>query len=342
MADPGTKDVGCLTLAEHLSKGPIPVEEALQYATLLGEALRKMHDSGRTHGAVSPKTILLTAQGIALTPSAETAGRPIDISADIFAFGAVLAEMLTRPKRPLGIALVHTDDAEDHGIGPLIAACVARDPACRLQTIHKALLEVKLAKLSVRRSGRCAPLRRDSEVGRRAGTEGAEARQELRIPEHEMSMADTVEVKWTHFHQRAEGNTSDLDGSLQRLGTFETELAGRVRAIERDIATHISALESARRSLAQTDDLIGRVMETVESQLAAFRRTAEENAGRLEILEQAIKTAGDQNAMLEARLADGMRRVESQAAALESVHKSMAQTGELIERVMEAVESIPI
>src|SRR5512142_533175 len=114
----------CRTLAERLSEGAIPVTQALRYATLLGESLRKIHDSGKGHGAVSPETILLTAEGLELGPPAESAG-PADIQADIFAFGTVLDEMLTSSPGD------SPTDAGEHGAGALIAACLARDPAGR-------------------------------------------------------------------------------------------------------------------------------------------------------------------------------------------------------------------
>jgi hypothetical protein len=52
MTVPETKDLGCVTLAERLSRDPIPVEDAQLFATLAGEAIRKIQDSGRSHGPI--------------------------------------------------------------------------------------------------------------------------------------------------------------------------------------------------------------------------------------------------------------------------------------------------
>ena len=45
------------TLAERLAEGRLPLAEALRCATQLGEALRRSHDAGQYHGAVTPANI---------------------------------------------------------------------------------------------------------------------------------------------------------------------------------------------------------------------------------------------------------------------------------------------
>src|ERR1035438_9430815 len=95
------------TLAQRLSQGRIPVAEALRSSMLLADALRKLHEGGGTHGAVSPATVHLTATGLELMPAPPmdeaTAyqspevlhGGPADARSDIFSFGAVVYEMLS-------------------------------------------------------------------------------------------------------------------------------------------------------------------------------------------------------------------------------------------------------
>ncbi len=126
------------TLADRLKKGPLPMEQVLQYAIEISDALDKAHRNGITHRDVKPGNIMLTKSGTKLldfglaklqqeakpsTPfselptiqGGETAegtilgtlqymapeqveARPVDARTDIFAFGAVVYEMATGKK----------------------------------------------------------------------------------------------------------------------------------------------------------------------------------------------------------------------------------------------------
>ena len=96
------------TLAQRMTQGRIPVPEALRYGMILAESLRKVHDAGQVHGAVSPASLAITRSGLELLPALGSAGaitpytapevvqgRPADSRSDIFSFGAILYEMLT-------------------------------------------------------------------------------------------------------------------------------------------------------------------------------------------------------------------------------------------------------
>jgi serine/threonine protein kinase len=54
------------TLAMRLMKGPLPVEQALQYAIEIADALDKAHRSGATHRDIKPGNIMLTKSGTKL------------------------------------------------------------------------------------------------------------------------------------------------------------------------------------------------------------------------------------------------------------------------------------
>lgn len=51
------------TLAQRLSKGPLPLAESLQVAIAVADSLDKAHRRGVVHGVLSPSTVLLTANG---------------------------------------------------------------------------------------------------------------------------------------------------------------------------------------------------------------------------------------------------------------------------------------
>ena len=123
------------TLAERLKKGPLPLDQVLQYAIEIADALDKAHRKGITHRDLKPGNIMLTKSGAKLldfglaklrqeaataTPFSElpterdsiTAqgiivgtlrymapeqieARSVDARTDIFAFGVVAYEMAT-------------------------------------------------------------------------------------------------------------------------------------------------------------------------------------------------------------------------------------------------------
>ena len=126
------------TLAQRLVKGPLPIQQVLQYAIEISDALDKAHRKGVTHRDLKPGNIILTKSGTKLLDfglaklkqevapsipdsqlptmkSAVTAegtilgtlqymapeqveAKEVDARTDIFAFGAVVYEMATGKK----------------------------------------------------------------------------------------------------------------------------------------------------------------------------------------------------------------------------------------------------
>jgi eukaryotic-like serine/threonine-protein kinase len=122
------------TLAKRLEKGPLPLEQVLNYGAQVADALDKAHRAGIVHRDVKPGNIMLTASGAKLldfglakpaaplvsgatltaaVPSTpvtqegtivgtfqymspeQVEGKEVDGRSDIFSLGAVLYEMLT-------------------------------------------------------------------------------------------------------------------------------------------------------------------------------------------------------------------------------------------------------
>src|SRR5262245_52820688 len=145
------------TLADRLVKGALPIDQALQIAIQIADALDKAHRAGIVHRDLKPGNIMLTksgaklldfglakvtpgvvaASGLSIAPTGVTPvtmqgtilgtlqymapeqieGQEADARTDIFALGAVLYEMLTGRKA-----------FEGKSQATLIAAIVGNDP----------------------------------------------------------------------------------------------------------------------------------------------------------------------------------------------------------------------
>jgi hypothetical protein len=188
-------------LAERLKRGPIPVEEALEIASQIAEALEEAHEKGIVHRDLKPANVKVTPDGKAkvldfglakawagdpvsggssdlsqsptLTHSGTQAGvilgtaaymspeqargKAVDKRADIWAFGAVLWEMLTGRALFAGeaasdvLAAVLRDEPDlerlPHEVPPglrrLLRRCLRRDLAHRLRDMGDARLELE-------------------------------------------------------------------------------------------------------------------------------------------------------------------------------------------------------
>jgi hypothetical protein len=237
----------------------------------------------------------------------------------MFAFGSVLAEILDG----------HASTDPDHGVADLIASCLASERSRRPPNMRKALLELKVAGLSARHAGRRAAERSDANAAFRAEV-------------------DALEMRLTQVQQNADFQAARLtsleSGVSDAFQKLESRLAEAIGRIEQELVAQTTALEAIRRSIAQTDDLIGRVVENFEAKVGAAQVSTDDNAARIDVVERGVRAAGDQSAKLDFRLAEQMRQLqaemESQASVVESVRKSMAQTDDLVGRVVEAVESV--
>src|SRR5664279_818000 len=155
------------TLAQMLSEGRLPVTAALRYAVQLADELRKLHDAGGVHGAVSPSNLELVATGLELLPAPEWSarattpytapevvqGRPADARSDIFSFGAILFEMMTgrrafdgESRVALAANLTETPAPSSGSpiVDRLVGPCLNKNPDARSPRIRKVMLELKV------------------------------------------------------------------------------------------------------------------------------------------------------------------------------------------------------
>ena len=177
------------TLADRIAQGPIPIDEALPIAKQIAEALEAAHEAGVIHRDLKPANIkvkedgtvkvldfglakafdpspegdpsqsptvtaVATATGVILGTAAymspeQARGRPVDKRSDIWAFGAVLYEMVTG-KRPFegrdvsetlgGVLRLDPDwkvlpDDTPPRVTTLLRRCLEKEPKQRVHDI---------------------------------------------------------------------------------------------------------------------------------------------------------------------------------------------------------------
>ena len=158
----GDELVGGELLAERLARGPLAPEETLGYAIELGAALNRAHSLGMVHGGLSPYSVRIASAGArVLKPLREyderaapyrspeqVRGEAPDWRSDVFAYGALLYEMVSG-RRPfpgegaeLNNAILEQPPALLRAKSPIhaamegvIAGCLEKDPSDRKSVV---------------------------------------------------------------------------------------------------------------------------------------------------------------------------------------------------------------
>ena len=319
-----------LTIGQHLAEGPLPLTEALRHAMMLAEALRQLHDSGRTCGALTPSNIAVTDTGLELivTPShladitPYTApellqGQPADARSDIFAFGAIVYEMVMDRRAFTGdnadaLAASLTTSAPlpsgTPAVDRLIGNCIAKDPDVRYQRMQKVILELKLLTFAAPRA-EAVTRQQGAAAALRAETQQLEVRVTALLQTHEKAIFDI---------QQASGDA--IKRLREQLSNVESQLAQaqeRSALVEDHCQQIVANIEQVQQNVETVDERVTHVKEGLDV-LGDGANVVQQHVGtRMREFEQALK---------------------SQRAEIASVVAGQAQTDDVVEGVVKAME----
>lgn len=317
-----------------MSAGPLPVADALRVAAASAEQLRQMHEEGQLHGGLTPSHILICEAGVELLPADPganpytapevLAGRPADERSDIFSFGVIFYEMITGRKGWDG-----ADEAHRRSGNPLldqvVSGCVAKSPDGRFQQMKKVQFELRLLSAAARRGMPVADAPAEVPTGAATTASGdiqaLEARISARMEQQEQVLASFQNVANEVLAALRNGGMPGAPGRqpIRSFGGFNLDSESSLNRMDR-------AFELLNDKVARIDLAVGKAVERLiklEQQLDEFDADA---AGLRDSVTRDVRNFE--------------RALKGQNAVIESTRTAMGQTDDLVERVVEALDSL--
>ena len=266
-----------LVISEPIERDLPSPEDALQSATLLAQTLRRMHQEGEVCGSLNPNRIVWSNGSITLlqngdegitpyTAPEQLLGESADARSDIFAFGAIMYELLSGRKafpahdpEELRREILELEPAPlpgvSDGISRVIRRCLEKKRENRWQRMSSILIELKLAGATAR-SGQQLTEWKDKITSLRSQIAGLDLRltayqfeQELAASEVRQSIVD-VEAK-------TDRNGAQIAQASEVLPVIQESVAGLQKATQ----IHDRAIEAIEAGISQTDEVVEHVVD---------------------------------------------------------------------------------
>jgi predicted nucleic acid-binding Zn-ribbon protein len=229
-------------------------------------------------------------------------------------------------------------------------------------------MELKLRSVLARRAETPAAVRREQDAaGLRAEMRQFEGRMAARLQGCENSVVEVHQAATdlkgqlaamnAQFAAAGEGQRAIFEGLLEvaearigeRVGRDIEAANERVGRLEQGLeATEARVAERVGRDIEAANERIGRLeqgLEATEARVAErVGRDIEAAGERIGRLEQGLEAAREHTTTLHESMSEDFlafeQSLKSQATAIESVRTAMSQTDDLVERVVEALESL--
>lgn len=248
-----------LVISQRVASGMLSPEDALQYAISLAQALRRMHRDGTVCGSLDPDRILLSDAGVKVlpgddggltpyTPPEVLRGEKMDARGDVFAFGAIVYELLSGQKafpaqhpEELRREILEQEPAPLTGVPEflwfVLGRCLEKMPENRWQRMNSVVVELKLAHAKARHA--------------QGASEG-----KARMTALGMQIAG-LEERLTACRTTAEGHAAQLGEIARVLDTIQESIA----SLRKMAQVHSRAVESIEAAMTQTDEIVEHVVE---------------------------------------------------------------------------------
>jgi serine/threonine protein kinase len=339
------------TLAQRMNAGRLPVSETLQIGMQLADQLRRLHEQGRAHGALTPSAVGISGPAVQLLPASEgditrftspevAKGKPADARSDIYSFGAVFYEMLTGRAAFDGISPSPRPSGSP-AVDRLVAGCVAASPDARFQRAQKLMLELKLLASAARRGAPAPPAA------------------PVPAPAVVYAPAPAIQQPSNDFESRIAARLEEQERSVASVAQVANEVLKALREQQSGAASshaHVHApapvpaprLHTRSFTSDPMDDhtatRLEKVVDGLSDRLARLDLVLSSAVERLQKLEQNLDAFDTDAAALRDSVTRDVRNFEralkAQNTAIESARTAMGQTDDLVERVVEALDAL--
>ena len=255
----------------------LPLEEALRYATSLAEVLREMHRSGAVCGCLDPNHIVWDKDNVRLEQNdargmspyrapEQVRGEAADARSDIFAFGAILYELLS------GHKAFPAHDSEElkrqilewspppltglpAGIVSLVGSCLEKNRELRMQRMNSILIELKLAGASARQASSQSEWR-EKVVSLRSQVAVHDERLAGQQTAHESLVAELRQTI-----ARLEEKVDNQGTEIARIHEVISAVLQSIAGLQQGAQSQGKSIEGLQVAASQTDEVVEHIVE---------------------------------------------------------------------------------